>query len=104
MERKLYVGNLPYSVTEDKLKEVFSQAGEVADVVVIKDRYSGRSKGFGFVTMSNQAEMEAAMQMFNEHNLEGRSLKVSIARPREDRRGGRGGRGQGGFGRRDDYR
>jgi RNA recognition motif-containing protein len=114
METKLYVGNLPFSVTETELKELFSQAGEVSEVVVIKDRYSGRSKGFGFVTMSSQAEMEAAMQMFNEHDLEGRALKVSIARPREERRGGRGGgrgdrRGGSGRGgrrddRRDDYR
>ena len=104
METKLYVGNLPFSTRENDLKELFSQAGEVTDVVVIKDRNSGRSKGFGFVTMSSQAEVETAIQMFNEQDLGGRAIKVSIARPREERRDRRGGGGRdrrGGQGRRD---
>ncbi len=104
METKLYVGNLPYSATENTLKELFSQAGEVTEVVIIKDRNSGRSKGFAFVTMSKQEEVETAIQMFNDQDMEGRPLKVSIARPREerrDRRGGGGGRDRRGGGRRD---
>lgn len=104
METKLYVGNLPYSATETELKDLFSQAGEVSEVVLIKDRNSGRSKGFAFVTMSSQSEVETAIQMFNDHDLGGRSLKVSIARPKEEgrgRRGGGGGRDRSGGGRRD---
>ncbi len=96
METKLYVGNLPYKTTENELKDLFGEAGIVSDVIVIKDRNTGRSKGFAFVTMSSQAEMEAAIQMFNDHDFGGRPLKVSIARPKEDRgdrRGGGGGRG-----------
>jgi RNA recognition motif-containing protein len=106
METKLYIGNLPYSATEKELRDLFSQAGEVSEVVLIKDRNSGRSKGFAFVTMSNQSEVEKAIQMFNEQDLGGRALKVSIARPKEegrDRRGGGGGGGRdrSGGGRRD---
>jgi RNA recognition motif-containing protein len=106
METKLYVGNLPYQTTENELKDLFGEAGVVSDVIVIKDRNTGRSKGFAFVTMSSQAEVEAAIQMFNDQDFGGRPLKVSIARPKEDRgdrgRGGRGGGGRrGGFDRRD---
>jgi len=109
METKLYVGNLTYNVTENELKELFGKAGTVTEVIMIKDRDTGRSKGFAFVTMTNQTEVEAAIQMFNDQDFGGRPLKVSIARPREDhsnRRGG-GGRGRGGQsqrGRRDNRR
>jgi len=91
MESKLYVGNLSYSTTEDDLRALFAQAGTVASVAVIKDRDSGRSKGFGFVEMSNQAEAQKAISQFNGFSLHDRELKVSIARPRED--SGRGGYG-----------
>ena len=90
MESKLYVGNLSYSTTEDDLRALFEQAGTVASVAVIKDRDSGRSKGFGFVEMSNQAEAQKAISQFNGFSLHDRELKVSIARPREDSRGGYG--------------
>ena len=85
METKLYVGNLPYSATEDSLKELFSQAGEVTSVTVIKDRDTGQSKGFGFIEMKNQEAMEAAIKQFNEYKLDERALKVNIAKPREER-------------------
>jgi RNA recognition motif-containing protein len=109
METKLYVGNLPYTTTEDELREMFAQAGSVSEVVLIKDRNTGRSKGFAFITMNTQVEIETAIQMFNDKDFEGRALKVNIARPREERRdhrgGGRGSR-RGGSSRRDkrDYR
>ena len=85
METKLYVGNLPYSATEDSLKELFSQAGEVTSVTLIKDRDTGQSKGFGFIEMKNQEAMEAAIKQFNEYKLDERALKVNIAKPREER-------------------
>ncbi|MGA9397699.1 MAG: RNA-binding protein [Anaerolineaceae bacterium] len=85
METKLYVGNLPYSATEDSLKELFAQAGEVTSVTLIKDRDTGQSKGFGFVEMKNQEAMEAAIKQFNEYKLDDRALKVNIAKPREER-------------------
>jgi RNA recognition motif-containing protein len=103
METKLYVGNLSYSVTEDTLRTLFSQAGTVTSVDLIKDRATGYSKGFGFIVMGNQSELEKAISMFNGYNLENRQLTVNIARPREERsqggygggsrRGGGGGRG-----------
>jgi RNA recognition motif-containing protein len=102
MESKLYVGNLSYGVTEDQLRELFSQAGQIKDVVVITDRETGRSKGFGFVEMSTDAEAQKAIQMFNNQELDGRRMMVNVARPREERsggggfsRGGNGGRGGG---------
>lgn len=92
MEPKLYVGNLPYSTTEDDLRGLFAQAGTVASVEVIKDRISGQSKGFAFVLMGSQSEAEKAITMFNGYKIEERDLRVSIARPREesDRGGGFG--------------
>jgi RNA recognition motif-containing protein len=97
METKLYVGNLSYDTTEEDLNTLFAQAGKVESVDLIKDRASGRSKGFAFVVMGNQSEMEKAIQMFNSYNLDERELKVNIARPREERSsGGFGGGGQGG--------
>ncbi len=97
MESKLYVGNLPYSTTEDELRNMFSQAGTVASVAVIKDRDTGQSKGFAFVEMSNQVEAEKAISMFNGRSMGQREMKVSLARPREERGGGGGG-GYGGRG------
>lgn len=101
MEAKLYVGNLPYSARDDSLQELFSQAGSVVSASVITDRESGRSKGFGFVEMGSPEEAEKAIQMFNGYSLDGRDLRVSIARPREERpRSGRDRRGGGGGGNR----
>jgi cold-inducible RNA-binding protein len=97
MDVKLYVGNLSYSTTEDDLRTLFAQAGTVASVAVIKDRDTGRSKGFAFVEMGSQAEAQKAITMFNSYKMEDRTLTVSIARPREERSGG-GGFGGGGFG------
>jgi RNA recognition motif-containing protein len=93
MESKLYVGNLSYDTTEDKLRELLSGAGTVEAVDIIKDRDTGRAKGFAFVTMSTQAEAEKAITMFNEKTIDDRSIKVNIARPREERprSGGYGG-------------
>jgi len=85
METKLYVGNLPYSATEEAISELFSQAGEVTAVTLIKDRDSGRPKGFGFVEMKNQEAMEAAIKQFNGYTMDERELKVNIAKPREER-------------------
>jgi RNA recognition motif-containing protein len=87
MESKLYVGNLSYSTTEDDLQNLFLQAGTVVSVALIKDRDSGRSKGFAFVEMSNQAEAQKAIGMFNGQSLGDRELRVSIAQPREERGG-----------------
>jgi RNA recognition motif-containing protein len=85
METKLYVGNLAYETTEDDLRTLFAQAGSVESVDLIKDRASGRSKGFAFVVMANQSELEKAIQMFNNYTLGQRQLTVNIARPREER-------------------
>jgi cold-inducible RNA-binding protein len=83
VNKKLYVGNLPYSVTGDQLKSHFAQAGSVVDSVVISDKYSGRSKGFGFVEMSTEDEAKKAIEMFNGKDLEGRNLIVNEARAKE---------------------
>jgi RNA recognition motif-containing protein len=101
MESKLYVGNLPYTATEEELKTLFEQAGTVTSVAVIKDRETGRSKGFAFVEMSTSEEAQKAISTLHGQMLGGRDLRVSIARPREEggNRGGFGGRGdRGGFG------
>jgi RNA recognition motif-containing protein len=98
MESKLYVGNLSYSTTEDDLRTLFAEAGTVTSVALIKDRDSGQSKGFAFVEMSTQVEAEKAISMFNGRMVGERDIKVSLARPREDRGGG-GGYG-GGYGNR----
>jgi len=87
MESKLYVGNLSYSTTEDDLRTLFLQAGTVASVALIKDRDSGQSKGFAFVEMSNQAEAQKAITMFNGFSIGDRELRVSMARAREERGG-----------------
>jgi RNA recognition motif-containing protein len=97
METKIYVGNLSYTTTEEELKQLFSQAGTVTSVAMIKDRDTGQSKGFAFIEMSNQAEAEKAISMFNGKSLGSRELKVNLARPREERGSGGYGRG-GGYG------
>lgn len=83
MNIKLYVGNLDYDVTSDQLKELFAQAGQVVDAVVISDKYSGRSKGFGFVEMSSAEETGKAMEMFNGQDFQGRKMIVNEARPQK---------------------
>ncbi|HLE27578.1 MAG TPA: RNA-binding protein [Anaerolineales bacterium] len=95
METKLYVGNLSYATTEDDLRTLFAQAGTVKTVTLIKDRDTGRSKGFAFVEMTTQAEAQKAISMFNATQLNDRELTVNIARPREERPqgGGYGDRG-----------
>ena len=97
MESKLYVGNLSYNISEEQLRELFGQAGEIKDVSLILDRDTRRPKGFGFVEMTTQADAEKAIQMFNEYELDGRKLTVNMARPREERGGGGGGY-RGGYG------
>jgi len=84
--KKLFVGNLPYTVDGEKLKEVFGAFGEVSEALVISDRHSGRSKGFGFVTFSQDAEADAAVEQMNGKEIEGRAVTVNIARPMEARR------------------
>ena len=78
---KIYVGNLPFSIDEDKLKELFSSYGEIEEVSVIKDKFSGRSKGFGFVTFKNDEDAKKAISEMNEKEVEGRSLKVNESKP-----------------------
>ena len=95
---KLYVGGLPYSVTDDKLQEIFAPHGTVESARVITDRMTGRSRGFGFVEMSSQAEAEEATKNLNGTDLEGRSLTVNEAKPQQERSGGGGGGGRGGGG------
>ena len=85
MNLKLYVGNLPYNVTDDDLRQMFSQFGEVADVALISDKFSGQSKGFGFVEMPNNGEADSAIKALNETDYKGRNIKVNQARPREER-------------------
>ncbi len=84
-ECKLYVGNLSYSVTEDQLRELFAKHGEVKDVVIIKDKMTERSKGFGFVELSNDAELQQAIDSLNDTEFEGRTIKINKARPKTDR-------------------
>lgn len=85
MEAKLYVGNLSYDTTEDELRSLFTQAGTVNEVALIKDRDTGSSKGFAFVTMNSQEEADKAIEQFNGRSMGNRELTVSIARPREER-------------------
>ena len=84
MGNKLFVGSLSWGVKEDMLREAFEKAGTVEDAVVITDRMSGRSKGFGFVTMSTPEEAQAAIEMWNEKELDGRKIIVNEARPKEE--------------------
>ncbi|MDD4606760.1 MAG: RNA-binding protein [Patescibacteria group bacterium] len=85
MAKKLYVGGISYSATDDSLKNHFSQAGTVESATIIIDKMSGRSKGFGFVEMSTEEEAQKAIEMFNGQDMDGRTIKVNEARPREER-------------------
>jgi RNA recognition motif-containing protein len=85
MIAKVYVGNLPFSVDDNQLKEMFAQYGEISEAVVIKDKFSGRSKGFGFVTFSSAESAEKAIAEMNGKDMQGRALKVNEARPLEAR-------------------
>ena len=90
---RIYVGGISYSTNSEGLRSLFAQSGSVADAVVVEDKYTGQSKGFGFVEMPDAAEAQAAIAKFNGYNLDGRSLTVNEAKPREDRNSGGGGRG-----------
>ena len=83
MENKLYVGNLPYQANEDSLKELFAEAGTVNSASIIMDKFSGRSKGFGFVEMSSEEEAKKAIELLNGKDMEGRNIVVNEARPME---------------------
>lgn len=83
MDTRLYVGNLPKSTTQDELQALFAQAGSVTATEVIKDRHTGESKGFAFVTMSAENEADTAISMFNAYSFGERDLKVSVAKPKE---------------------
>jgi RNA recognition motif-containing protein len=109
MGRKLYVGNLAFTMTDDQLEQLFAAHGTVQSAQVIMDRDTGRSKGFGFVEMGSDAEAQAATAALNGQLIEGRNLTVNEARPKPDRgggghggggHGGGGGGGRGGYGRR----
>jgi cold-inducible RNA-binding protein len=97
---KLFVGNLSFKITDQNLQDAFAECGTVVSSKVISDRETGRSKGFGFVEMSNDAEAQNAIQRFNGAELDGRAMTVNIAKPMEPRTGGGGGRGRpgGGYG------
>ena len=100
MATKLYVGNLPFNTTENELQELFSQAGPVQEVMLMQDKFTGKSRGFAFVTMGSDQEAQNAITQFNGKTVEGRALTVNEARPREPRPPGGGGRGGygGGYG------
>ncbi|HUQ31282.1 MAG TPA: RNA-binding protein [Pyrinomonadaceae bacterium] len=97
MSMKLYVGNLSFQTSSEDLQQLFGQAGTVESASVVEDRDTGRSRGFGFVEMSSKEEGEAAIAQFNGTEVNGRSLTVNEAKPRENRSGGGGG-GRGGYG------
>ena len=99
MGTKLYVGNLSFNTTENELQELFSQAGTVQEVSLMQDKFTGKSRGFAFVTMSSEEDAQNAISKLNGQTVEGRALTVNEARPREPRPpGGGGGRGYGGGG------
>ena len=99
MGTKLYVGNLSFNTTENELQELFSQAGAVQEVTLMQDKFTGKSRGFAFVTMGSEEDAQNAISKFNGQTVEGRALTVNEARPREPRPpGGGGGRGYGGGG------
>jgi RNA recognition motif-containing protein len=100
MGTKLYVGNLSFNTTENELQELFSQAGPVSEVTLMQDKFTGKSRGFAFVTMGSEADAQTAITKFNGQTVEGRPLTVNEARPREARPpgGGGGGGGRGGGG------
>ena len=94
MGKKLFVGNLPYSIDESVLRDVFAEVGNVESASIVTDRDTGRSRGFGFVEMASDAEAQSAIDALNGHELEGRRLTVNEARPREPRRDMHGRRGR----------
>jgi RNA recognition motif-containing protein len=100
MGRRLYVGNLPYSTTEDQLTELFSRAGKVDNVRVMRDMATGRARGFAFVEMASDDDAQKAISELHEHSMDGRALVVNEARPKPEGGfgGGGGGRGRGGYG------
>ena len=98
MSMKLYVGNLPDTLTEEALSTIFSEAGPVTSAKIITDRYTGQPRGFGFVEMETKVDGQRAISMFNGKDVEGRTLKVNEARPQQRRGGGGGGFGGGRFG------
>ena len=99
MDAKMYVGNLSYDVTQEELQALFEAHGAVSDVFIVKDRESGRPRGFAFVTMEEKSAMDAAIEALNGEEFMGRNLAINEARPREERpRGGGGGGGYGGGG------
>ena len=102
MSKKLYVGNLPFSVTQDSLEQLFSAKGEILSITLISDKYTGQSRGFGFVEMKRDEDAQKAIDELNGYELEGRALVVNEARPQEPREGGfrehRGGSSSGGGG------
>ena len=98
MGNKLYVGNLSFNTTENDLRDLFAQAGPVSEVALMQDKFTGKSRGFGFVTMATDADAESAATQFNGKTFDGRPLTVNEAKPREARSGGGGGGGYGGGG------
>ena len=98
MAKRIYVGGLPYSATEEDLENLFSSIGAVKDATIITDRYTGQAKGFGFVEMDNDEEADAAINALNGTQMGGRTLTVNEAKPREDRPRTGGGYGSGGGG------
>src|SRR5438132_13573720 len=98
MGRRLYVGNLPYSATEDQLTELFGRAGKVDNVRVMRDMATGRARGFAFVEMASDDDAAKAITEFHEHQMDGRALVVNEARPRPEGGRGRGAAGRGGRG------
>lgn len=84
MSKKLFVGNIDWATTDDQLKELFEQHGEIEEAIILKDKFSGRSRGFGFVTFVNDEDGDKAVEALNGHDLNGRELAVNEARPRED--------------------
>jgi RNA recognition motif-containing protein len=103
MEKKLYVGNLSYGSTEDDVRDLFEQAGNVVSCQLMLDKFTSRSRGFAFVEMDTPEEAQKAIDMFNDQDLQGRNLRVNLARPREERPPRRDGGGYGGGGGRGGY-
>ena len=100
MATKVFVGNLPFNTTQEELEEVFGQSGSVTSVNIITDKFTGRSRGFGFVEMGSEEEAQAAIENLHEHELHGRPLTVNEAKPQQSRGGGGGGGDGGGRDRR----
>lgn len=95
--KKLFVGNLPWSVTSDSLREMFAEFGEIVEAILITDRETGRSKGFGFVTFATEESATAAINAKNNAEMDGRAIVVNVAKPKEPRNDFRGGGGGGGY-------